>query len=107
MLGPLFVFANRTVKLSPMPRRSSRVARTSAEFDSAVNDAVKSGGRKRKPQSAVVENPEDRQASPDEAESQNDELGNDGVQATQVRQPAVNSPHLPLPWKGRLGYAYN
>jgi UV DNA damage endonuclease len=91
-----------------MPRRSSRVARTSAEFDSAVNDVVKSSeGRKRKPQSAVVENPEDRQASPDEAESQNDELGNDGVQATQVRQPAVNSPHLPLPWKGRLGYAYN
>jgi hypothetical protein len=53
---------------------------------------------------SVLEAPEDRAASPDEGESQNTDL-DDGDQATQARLPAVNSDILPLPWKGRLGYA--
>jgi hypothetical protein len=47
-----------------------------------------------------------RQASPDEGESQNPDL-DDAGQAIQPRQPAVNSDILPLPWKGRLGFAYS
>jgi UV DNA damage endonuclease len=55
--------------------------------------------------STVIEAPEAREASPDEAESQNPDL-DDGDQAAQTRQPAVNSDVLPIPWKGRLGFAY-
>ena len=61
---------------------------------------------KRAASSAVLEAAEDREASPDEGESQNSEL-DDSDQATQKRQPAVNSDILPLPWKGRLGFAYS
>jgi UV DNA damage endonuclease len=60
---------------------------------------------KRAASSAVQEAVEDREASLDEGESQNPEL-DDGEQATQKRQPVVNSDILPLPWKGRLGFAY-
>jgi hypothetical protein len=55
--------------------------------------------------STFLEAPEDREASPDEGESQNPDL-DDGDQAAQARQPAVNSDILPIPWKGRLGFAY-
>jgi hypothetical protein len=61
---------------------------------------------KRAASSAVLVAPEGREASPDEGESQNSEL-DDGDQATQKRLPAVNSEILPLPWKGRLGFAYS
>ena len=61
---------------------------------------------KRAASSMVLEAAEDREASPDEGESQNSEL-DDGDQATQKRLPAVNSDILPLPWKGRLGFAYS
>ena len=55
--------------------------------------------------STVIEAPQDREASPDEGESQNPDL-DDGDHAAQARQPAVNSDILPIPWKGRLGFAY-
>lgn len=51
-----------------------------------------------------MEAPGDREASPDEGESQNPDLDSSD-QATQPRKPSVNSDILPLPWKGRLGYA--
>jgi len=54
----------------------------------------------------VLEDPADRDASPDSRESENVDLDSSD-QATQLRQPAVNSDILPLPWKGRLGYAYS
>lgn len=57
---------------------------------------------KRPASSAGLEAPEDGEASPDEGELQNPELDD----ATQARQPAINSDILPLPWKGRLGFAY-
>jgi UV DNA damage endonuclease len=57
---------------------------------------------KRVASSAVLEAPEDKEASLDEGETS---LEN-GDQAAQARLPAVNSEILPLPWKGRLGFAY-
>jgi len=92
-----------------MSRKASRLAQSNGALGSVTKGVIqepKAGGRKRKAQSAVVENLEDRQASPDEAEAQNPELGDDDYQTTQARQPAVNSSIQPLPWKGRLGYAY-
>jgi hypothetical protein len=61
---------------------------------------------KRAASSMVLEAAEDRETSPDEGESQNSEL-DDRDEATQKRLPAVNSDILPLPWKGRLGFAYS
>src|SRR5579862_433948 len=54
----------------------------------------------------VLEDPTDRDASPDARESENPDL-HSSDQAVQPRQPAVNSTVLPLPWKGRLGYAFS
>ena len=54
--------------------------------------------------SGVLEGLEDIEAVPIVRESQSPEL-DDGDQATQKRQPAVNSAILPLQWKGRLGFA--
>jgi UV DNA damage endonuclease len=56
------------------------------------------------PSSTVIEASENREASPDEGKSQNPDL-DDGDQAAQTRHPAVNSDILPIPWKGRLGFA--
>jgi hypothetical protein len=52
---------------------------------------------------AVFEATEDK-VSADEGESQNPQLDDDD-QSSHSRQPAVNSDILPLPWKGRLGFA--
>ena len=54
---------------------------------------------------SVLEDPADRDASPDSREFENPELDSSD-QASQLRQPAVNSELRPIPWKGRLGYAY-
>ncbi|KAF2199324.1 UV-endonuclease UvdE [Delitschia confertaspora ATCC 74209] len=44
-------------------------------------------------------------ADPEDEEGQNAEEGEEDVKEALSRPPPVNSAYLPLPWKGRLGYA--
>jgi hypothetical protein len=84
----------------PNKRQPSTIGATKRKARSLATPALK-----RAASSTVLEAEVDRQTSPDEGESQNSDL-DDATQATQPRQPAVNSDILPLPWKGRLGFAY-
>jgi hypothetical protein len=61
---------------------------------------------KRTAPSIALVAPEDRKASSYKNESQNPNL-DDTTQTAQARKPLVNSDILPLPWRGRLGYAYD
>ena len=92
----------------PLEKFSKRQYSTRVISGTKRNASTQSPGPalKRAASSMVLEAAEDREASPDEGESQNSEL-DDGDQATQKRLPAVNSDILPLPWKGRLGFAYS
>lgn len=49
------------------------------------------------------ENPNDSQFLDPNAE-EDEEAGEEEIQAALSRPPPVNSDYLPLPWKGRLGY---
>lgn len=102
--------ATKAISPIPSPPQSKSAKRQSST--TAISGAKRKAPSqspkpvlKRAASSAVLEAVEDREASPDEGESQNPEL-DDGDQATQKRRPAVNSDILPLPWKGRLGFAY-
>ena len=90
---------------SKPPKRQSS-ARTLSGIKRKASNPASMPPLKRATSSAILEATEDRGASPDEGESRNPEL-DEGDQATQKRQPAVKSDILPLPWKGRLGFAYS
>lgn len=91
-------------QISNSKRQSSRqkASGTKRKALSVSTEPVKRSGLSA---ASVLEDPADHDASPDSRESENPELDSSD-QATQLRQPAVNSELLPLPWKGRLGYAY-
>lgn len=87
----------RASSLSPPvipPKRQS----STKSISRTKREALPKTNLKRVTSSAVLE-------VSDEGESQNPEF-DDGDQSSQTRQPAVNSDVLPLPWKGRLGFAY-
>jgi UV DNA damage endonuclease len=107
--------ANGAVENAPPPKPTSPTSRPSPSPMHKASRSVSGTKRKASPStespplnrnisSAVLEAAEAREASPDEGDSQNPDLDSSD-QATQARQPAVNSEILPLPWKGRLGYA--
>ncbi|RAL17006.1 UV-endonuclease UVE-1 [Aspergillus homomorphus CBS 101889] len=65
-------------------------------LDGAENLDIKADPESIEPNSAVAVDPESDEDVPLEAEELQDALS---------RPPPVNSSYLPLPWKGRLGYA--
>lgn len=60
--------------------------------------------KKAAPTKPAAKKPVDENADP-EAEGEEDEAGEEEIQEALARPPPVNSDYLPLPWKGRLGYA--
>jgi len=96
--------ANHAVSTIPAPPSRKLSSRNASGTKRKASPPTDSPTLKRNISSAVIEAAEAREASPDEGESQNPDLDSSD-QATQPRQPAVNSDILPLPWKGRLGYA--
>lgn len=55
---------------------------------------------------ATVKIAEDRKENPEaDAEEEDEEADEEEVKEALTRPPPVNSDYLPLPWKGRLGYA--
>jgi hypothetical protein len=94
------------IRTTSAPRQTPPKTQSSTESISGTKRKISNPSPKpklkRASSSAVLEAAEDKEATPDEGESQNPYLDN----SNQARLPAVNSDILPLPWKGRLGFAY-
>ena len=101
---PVSTTRNAIATMPPLPPARKTPARRFSGTKRKALPLTELPASKRNASSAVIEAAEAREASPDEGESQNPDLDSSD-QATQPRQPAVNSNILPLPWKGRLGYA--